>query len=272
LATLLLLARTNIEGNLLEPLWAAHFVDRRVKQALLEMLESRDQGLVRLIHRKVPEQSMADVFTTLWGLAPVNTDGDPPKPLDLPLVDEARPVWVDFVNTHGQETADVSSPLAAAFSELEGYAARLALVLSLARWAENPGALGIGPDAVDLESIRAGIEIVEWAKNETRRIYATLSEDDEEREQREVLELVERRGGIVTVREMQQTMHFKTAEDADAILAALVADGLGRWIEKPAGPRGGRPTRYFQLHRPDPAETGVSCYETPLNLKECEVW
>jgi len=143
--------------------------------------------------------------------------------------------------------------------------------LSLARWAENPGSLGIGPTAVDLESIQAGIEIVEWAKNETRRIYAVLSENDDERTVREVLEFVDRRGGSVTVRELQQSMHFDSADDAEAVLVAMVADGVGRWVEKPTGPRGGRPTRHFRLHGADPAETGASCYETPLNVKENEV-
>jgi hypothetical protein len=177
-----------------------------------------------------------------------NTPPCSAKPLDLPLVDEARPVWANFVNVHGQETADVSGPVAAAFSKLEGYAARLALVLSLARWAENPGVLGIGPAAVDLDSIRAGIEIVEWAKNETRRIYAMLSEDDQDRERREVLELVERHGGSITVREMQRALHHGTSEEAEEILAALALDGLGRWVDVPPGPKGGRPTSCFKLY------------------------
>ena len=68
LATLLLLARDNIEGNLLEPLWAAHFVDRRVKQALLDMLGSRDKGLVRLIHRKVPKLQPKQITESLGRL------------------------------------------------------------------------------------------------------------------------------------------------------------------------------------------------------------
>ena len=99
-------------------------------------------------------------------------------------------------------------------------------------------------------------------------VYAMLSEDNQDRERREVLELVERRRGSITVRELQQSMHFGSAEDAEAILAAMVADGLGRWIEKPTGPRGGRPTRHFHLHQTETAETEVSCYETPLNPKE----
>ena len=68
MATLLLLARDNIEGNLLEPLWAAHFVDRRVKQAMLDMLESCDKGLVRLLHRKVPKLQPKQITDSLGRL------------------------------------------------------------------------------------------------------------------------------------------------------------------------------------------------------------
>ncbi|HUW33352.1 MAG TPA: DUF2924 domain-containing protein [Planctomycetota bacterium] len=66
--TLALLSRDNIEGNLLEPLWAAHFVDRKVKEALREMLESRDRGIVRLIHRKVPKLKPKQVVESLGRL------------------------------------------------------------------------------------------------------------------------------------------------------------------------------------------------------------
>jgi hypothetical protein len=210
------------------------------------------------------EQSLADVFTTLWGLAPMNADGEPAKPLDLPLVDEARPVWAEFVNAHGQETADVSGPLAAAFSKLEGYAARLALVLSLARWAENPGMLGIGPATVDLDSIRAGIEIVEWAKSETRRIYVMLSEDDQDRERREVLELVERHGGSITVREVQRAMHHSTTEVGRDAACGNGTDAAHRY-----------PADHEPLHGPDAAERGRDsrrtaeyCRTAPEGIRE----
>ena len=66
--TLSLLARDNIEGNLLEPLWAIHFVDRQVKQALRDMLESRDKGLVRLIRSKVPKLQPKQITDSLGRL------------------------------------------------------------------------------------------------------------------------------------------------------------------------------------------------------------
>jgi len=79
LETLSLLARDNIEGNLLEPLWAAHFVDRRVKQALLEMLESRDKELVRLIRRKLPKLQPKQITESL-GRLEMLIDSPPVRP------------------------------------------------------------------------------------------------------------------------------------------------------------------------------------------------
>jgi 5S rRNA maturation endonuclease (ribonuclease M5) len=234
---------------------AEHYESGLAARFLLAMPPRRPKQWTDREVSRVTEQGLASVFASLWGLAPVNADGEEAKPMDLPLADEARPLWVGFVNRHGRETADLAGPVAAAFSKLEGYAARLALVLSLARWAENPGTLGIGPVAVDVESVRAGIEIVEWAKQETLRIYAMLSEDDQELEYREVLELVERRGGTITVRELQRAQHHKNAEEAEELLRAMAADGLGRWVDLPPGPKGGRPTSCFQLYRGDQPKT-----------------
>lgn len=77
--TLALLARDNIEGNLLEPMWAAHFVDRKVKKALREMIESRDSGLIRLIRRKTPTLKPKQVTESL-GRLEIRIDFPPVRP------------------------------------------------------------------------------------------------------------------------------------------------------------------------------------------------
>jgi predicted type IV restriction endonuclease len=91
-ATLSLLARDNIEGNLLEPLWAAYFVDRRVKQTLLEMVESRDKRLVRLIHKELKLQlkQIAESLGRLEvriDLPPVRPPASPPPPVAEKRID-----------------------------------------------------------------------------------------------------------------------------------------------------------------------------------------
>ena len=79
--TLALLARDNIEGNLLEPLWAAYFVDRKVKQALREMLDSRDGGLIRLVRRRTPKLKPKQVLESLERLE-IRIDSPPLRPSD----------------------------------------------------------------------------------------------------------------------------------------------------------------------------------------------
>ena len=49
--TLDLISRSNMEGNLLDQFWEAHFVDRNVNAVLKTLLSTADRGLVRLIRR-----------------------------------------------------------------------------------------------------------------------------------------------------------------------------------------------------------------------------
>jgi len=81
------------------------------------------------------ERSIADVFDRLYELRPTTDDDGDPQPVIVPLSADGHAAWVDFYNAHGQEQAELSGDLAAAWSKLEGYAARLALVVHFARWA-----------------------------------------------------------------------------------------------------------------------------------------
>jgi hypothetical protein len=248
---------------------AEHYESGLAARFLLAMPPRRAKQWTGCEVSRLTEERLVGVYTHLWHLTPVQAEEDRTKSLDLLLSDPARSVWVDFVNAHGRETADLTGALAAAFSKLEGYAARLALILCLARWAEDPGGLGIGPTEVDAASINAGIAVVGWAKNEMRHIYSMLSEDEDQQAMREVLELVERRSGTITARELQQARHCATAEEAEEILQKMVAAGLGHWVSMPPGPMGGRPSKCFRLaslgHQEAGrhAETDGSCYETP---------
>ena len=51
--------------NTLGVLWNAHYVDRRVKQALLEMFEKRERGFIGLIRRKEPKLSAKEIVDSL---------------------------------------------------------------------------------------------------------------------------------------------------------------------------------------------------------------
>jgi Restriction Enzyme Adenine Methylase Associated len=86
--TLNLISRSNLEENILDVLWTAHFVDRRVKDTLRRMLDSKDRGLVRLIRRRVPKLTPKEILQSLGRLdvqiesasAPLATPAKPPEP------------------------------------------------------------------------------------------------------------------------------------------------------------------------------------------------
>jgi hypothetical protein len=60
-----LVSRNNMAENILEVLWNAHYVDRRVRHALQAMFESRDKGLVRLIRKKVSKLTPKEILESL---------------------------------------------------------------------------------------------------------------------------------------------------------------------------------------------------------------
>lgn len=76
-STLSLLSRSNMEGNLLASLWAAHFVDRRVKAALLQMLTSADKSLVRLLRKRTGKLLPKEIIDSIRRLK-IQIDSPPP--------------------------------------------------------------------------------------------------------------------------------------------------------------------------------------------------
>jgi hypothetical protein len=63
--TLSLISRHNMEENLLDVLWSAHFVDRRVKTAAQLMFSSADRSLIRLIRRKTSKLTPKEIADSL---------------------------------------------------------------------------------------------------------------------------------------------------------------------------------------------------------------
>jgi hypothetical protein len=134
--------------------------------------------------------------------------------------------------------------MAAAWSKLEEYAARLALVVHYVRWAAGAVA---DETRLDLASMDAGIALAEWSKHEARRVYAMLDESDAERDQRRLVEWIDRKGGTVTARDVYTGCRWLRGPGAaEAALEELVKAGRGNWEESPAGRRG-QPTRRFVL-------------------------
>jgi hypothetical protein len=167
------------------------------------------------------------------------------KPVVLHLSAESKARWIGWYDRWGSVQAEASGDLAAAFSKLEGYAARFAMVHHIVEH------VAVGLDdrvEIGVESIQAGIALAEWFAYEVERVYALLAESAEEREARRLVELIGRKGGRITARDLQRSHKAKypTAEAATHALRRLADAGLGNLsIESPAS--GGHAHPVFTL-------------------------
>lgn len=199
------------------------------------------------------ELRLQRLIDRLFDLQPDTDDAGDPQPILIPLSADGKAAWIDYYNAHSLEQEDLTGDLSAAWSKLEGYAARLALLIHFIRWANEDPTL-TSEHEIDSQSVRAGVELSRWFGHEARRTYAIINESDDERTQRRLVELIHRKGGRTTVRELRQTSRmFKCASDAQAALQTLVQTGQGRWVMQPPRKQGGRPTQVLHLITPAPS-------------------
>jgi len=208
------------------------------------------------------EAELARLVDKLFDLQSTTSDDGGTRPVLVRLSPEAKAAWMSYYNAHNVEQADLTGDMAAAWSKLEEYAARLALVVHYIRWA----AADVSEELrLDVASMKAGIAFVTWFKHEARRVYAMLGETDIERNQRRLVEWITQKGGKVTAREAQQGCRWlKVAGVAEAALEKLAKVGRGCWRESVTFCKGGRPSRLFVLNATLPV------YETPEKLEANE--
>ena len=219
------------------------------------------------------------VFEGLYNLKGQVDDEGAEHPVVLSLTPHAKEAWKKYYNSHAQEQINLSGELSAAWSKLEVYAARLALVIHCVQVAAGEPTL-TDANSVDEVSMEAGIRLAEWFKHEARRVYSRLSEPEEDQSRRELVEWITCKGGSVTTRDVQQGhRQYQTALEAEAVLNELVKAGHGDWHEIQSGPKGGRPTCDFRLSTSStptqPSKTGgsegfvdVDSVDTPDNTSE----
>jgi heme oxygenase len=194
-------------------------------------------------------QAYVDLLARLYALQPdLDAEGREAARL-VRLSPEARRLWVEFHDIHADELADHVGDLAAAWSKLRDTCARIALIMHETRLAAGEK---VDELEVDADCMRQAITLVDWLKYETRRVYRILGETEVDRAVRQadekLVSWLERRGGSATAREAVTGCRWiPTSEAAKAALDRLEAAGAGRWEDRPAGEKGGKPTRVFTL-------------------------
>ena len=220
-----------------------HFEDGLAARLLLAMPTPPPKRWTEADVDPAVSNKYAAIVTGLLDLQPGRDDEGNPRPRALGMTPEAKAVWIDFYNTHSAEQADLTGDLAAAWSKIEGYAARLALVIHLTAFA---GGETIDTQAVDERSMRSGITLARWFAGEARRVYDVLQESADQRDRRRLIDLILRKGGTITPRELSRAdRRFRDGTvTAETALRAMAKMGYGT-MEHVA--TGGRPSCFFQL-------------------------
>ncbi len=192
------------------------------------------------------EDRYSETYSRLLKLEPSMDCQGRPEPRDIQFSPEAKRLWIDFFSAHAEELEEVCELLRTVYAKLEGVAARLAMIIYCAKSVEAGGD-ATGP--VGADSMAAAVRIVEWLKNESRRVYEQLDEKPEDRKRRELIELIRSKGKPVSVRDMQRCFQlFGTAEEWTQALDDLAAADLGCWEYAEPGPQGGHPKKLFRLN------------------------
>ena len=132
------------------------------------------------------EDDVNTIFDALFNLEMrVDSEGNL-LPNFVRLETAAKERFVRYYNDHNREQQHLDGDLYAAYSKLEEYAARFALVIHCTECAANPSGRTLG--LLTLDSMQRGIELCEWFKNEARRVYAVLSESDLVTENRQLIQ------------------------------------------------------------------------------------
>lgn len=171
------------------------------------------------------QEGFEKVIRGLLELPPIMDDSRY-RPLVVPFTDDALDLWKDFVNEWGQQQYQLNGPLASCWSKLEGYAARIALMIEMVQHVSGKS------DGLQItrESLSRAITLVIWFGEEQYRIYSELFTPESTAEIDELVALIASNGGRITPSGlMDRKSRFKTADSAEKALNNLVRQKLGHW-------------------------------------------
>lgn len=240
-----------IQPGILRRALSMEYRDAGLAARLLPVMPPRKPK--RWTDADIPDEVEADFAGIIMNLrALAMADGD--EPMTVSLHPDAKAAFTSFYDEHAEEQAELSGDLAAAWSKLEAYAARLALLIHCVRQA---GGEPVG-DAIDGESMASAIVLTRWFGDEAKRVYSLFDRDDDDGGKASLTDWIAGRGGDVSLREMWRAKRrqFDAMSDLRSELDAIAAEGKGRWYYS-QNPRGGQPSERFTL------ATGGDVSDTP---------
>jgi 5S rRNA maturation endonuclease (ribonuclease M5) len=195
------------------------------------------------------KEALMTLIESLDQLQPMEMEDGIFQPLPIDMTREALQAYKEFHQCHNSESVSMSGDLAAESSKLEEIPVRIALTFHCIECVTS----GRMDEKVSAETMNNAIQLTEWFKNESLRVYRLFdSEGDSEetpqqKQKRRLIRLIRRKGGRVKPRDIQQGIKdITTAPQAELELNELVKNGVGEWVNIETG-NPGRPSLEFQL-------------------------
>jgi Protein of unknown function (DUF3987) len=172
-------------------------------------------------------QGYDGVVQKLRAMEGVKVDGEGPFPQVLTFTAEGKQLFIRFSNSLHADMQAVTFPagLRGPWSKLEGYGARLALIIHLARWVSGEAQ----SEDVDDISMLSASALIDYFCSHARRVYSHLHSTKEDKQVVGAIAWIKAQGGRVTAREVLRNHvgGVKTSRDAKDLLETLADRGYG---------------------------------------------
>jgi hypothetical protein len=209
----------------------------------------------------VTEATMAVYTQILEGLWQLDAASGPIvgpglRPGVMMLTADGRAAFVCAVNALYAQLADPDLPahLRGPYAKLEGYAARLALMLHLCRLVAGEA----DHEAVDARSVTAATALIEYFQAHMNRVYTRLWSTWADQRAETTLRWIQAHGRVCTVRDLQRyrVAGITRASQAEKLVRDLVDLGQGELRERQLP--SGRTQRVFVMHADRASSRGSS--------------
>lgn len=179
--------------------------------------------------QEISSGSFEELERAVRGLNALEGGLNTPKTIRFGL--EARRIWVEFIEEHYKDQEDPIFPdsLRGPWAKMEGYAARLALIIHMLRYICDETA----DEDIDEQSMSAAADLIDYFKSQTQRVYAELRTTPEDRKAEKVWAWIQKQGGTVTAREVLRSHvgGIKKSDEAKKTLRDLAERGYGSVTE-----------------------------------------
>lgn len=242
-------ASVSVTGGIQPPVLTKSFGDKHYDNGMAArfLLAMPPRRAKRWIDAGITDDDQAvmdEIFERLWALS----FDDDNEPIVCRFDPEAKNLYEHFYNEHGAEQARLNGNLSAAWSKLEAYTARFALLIHLVRQVEYGPLAPQAVTSIDCDSMQAAIRLVRWFCNETKRVYHELKHAVDESQVQAVLELIYEFGGLLTTRDvMRNGPCLKPVAKVMRVFKQLEDSGHGKVISSHPSINGGRRSIIFQL-------------------------